>query len=166
MDNSNYKKVREYKRDTVCKILIGFVERCEAANKGEAGKVESYYTVKNASVFGSFVNSEKEKVHDLDINVEMGFSKKGEKMTEQELVDLACEYAPQRLGFIDKLFWVRSSVLRYVKASSSIISLSLDDIDQLTGRKVQIVKDGKIIKKNVIAILKKNNYPIPETLLS
>lgn len=163
MGKDNYKKVREYKRDTVCRTLIGFLERCHAFNNGEVGEFESNYIVKNAVIFGSFVNSQKEKVHDLDINVEMGPTTKGKKMTSREFFMYAAK-APKSFGVMHKLAWASDCGPRYIKASSPIISINEDELDWLSGRKVQIIKNGKIIKKNVIAILRENNYPIPENV--
>ena len=61
-------KKNEFKRETCREKIREIVKRAEEINKGKAD-YKYYNRIKEMILFGSFVNTDKEKIHDIDIMV-------------------------------------------------------------------------------------------------
>ena len=154
-------KGREYKRETVCKALEGFLDRCMELNQidWDEDDILSYRNITDITVFGSFVNSNKEKVHDLDIHIVWALTDFAKSMDSRERMVLASRLAPYGTNYIISCFWEQEGCARFLKNRSPILSLdSQDDINQLEGRKVKIMENGVILEDNLKMIFKENNY--------
>jgi predicted nucleotidyltransferase len=148
-----YKKVKEYQRSIACRHLAEFLLRCKTLNGlKDTSCPESYFKIKEATVFGSLVNSNKEKVHDVDIHIVI------EKEIPQEEINLLMSIAPKSYSNFNKLIWVHTIGERYLKGSSSVLSLdSQDSIMDLTGKKIKIIDNYKFLYDNINSIFKSNN---------
>lgn len=160
MENKGYKKSREFKRKTVCKTLEDFLIRCEILKtfKKDKNNALSYYNVKDVVVFGSFVNSDKEKVHDLDLNIVLEKSDLTKSMSREELASVAYRLAPDNCNMVLKVFWLSEAVYKYLKNKSPIISVNVEDINQLSGRKVKVIENGVLCLENIKTIFHENGY--------
>lgn len=161
MDNSTYKKKREYKRETVCNTLESLLERVQIMNgiQGNWDDIRSFADVNDMIIFGSFVNSDKEKVHDLDICVTLDYSKVLSIFPEhRKVMGMAARLAPDSYSGISRLFWYSTGPLKYLQSKSPIISFSGDNVNNLTGRKVKIIENGVILEDNLKMIFAENNY--------
>ena len=61
-------KKEEFRRDTCIEKLKGLITRAEEINTGKAD-YKYYNRIREMVLFGSLVNTDKEKVHDIDILV-------------------------------------------------------------------------------------------------
>lgn len=112
-------------RKTAEKNLKKFLERVKQVND------DNYYLYKvtKVLVFGSYL-SNKEKINDLDIAVEMKskIPDKNERMQiERNRVNEVYESGKIFSNFTEQLFYPRKEVLKYLKSGSRSISLHTTD---------------------------------------
>lgn len=163
-----YKKVREFKRDTVCRTLVDFLNRCYVMNSNELDDTEAaaYYNIKDLTVFGSFVNSDKEKVHDLDVHLVLERSELCSEMSYEEIEDFSLVSIPKTGDFVGTLYWLEVGSLNYLKNSSPILSLDTeDDVEELSGTKVKLIEDYEFNKENIKKIFEDNKFDISQMKL-
>lgn len=161
MEQNTYKKIREYKRDTVCKTLIEFLERCKMMNSNSLGvdHVGAYCNIKEATIFGSFVNSDKEKVHDLDIHLVLARSEYCGNLDDKERNRIAMKFAPAGADFITQICYLFIGSEKYLKNKSPILSLDTgDDVEDLTGYKVKIIDEYEFLTDNIQKVFDDNHY--------
>lgn len=154
-------KNREYKRDTVCKALEGFLQRCMELNsvEGDENDIRSFRNITDVTLFGSFVNSNKEKVHDLDIHIVWDLTDFAKSLDSRERADMIYSLSPSGENMVIRVCWDQEGCARFLKNRSPIIAMdSQDDINQLTGRKVKIMENGQILFNNLYQIFAENNY--------
>lgn len=158
--NKGYKKSKEYKRETACKALEVFLERCISMNEmqTDSENIISYMNVKDVTLFGSLVNSNKTMVHDVDINVVFEKSPLGNSIPHDELLHIAVNLAPSNMNMVLKFYWLTEGCSRYLANKQGILSVNTEDINQLTGRKVKIMENGQILLDNLHQVFAENNY--------
>lgn len=97
---------------------------------------EFTYHVSRIAVFGSYLDSSKQKLGDLDIAVELQprFSANDQKEADKEAARLR---APSyiRLSFIDWLFFAKIEVWRFIKGRRCSVSIhDFDELEKLKAR--------------------------------
>jgi predicted nucleotidyltransferase len=110
-------RVRQYRRATAEKALAEVVKRIKEANEND----DFIYYVDMAIVFGSFLNSEKEMLGDIDIAIY--YTLKHTDSDEYELI--YSRGVAQGLSVNDPafLFCAEEEISRYIKNRKNVISL-------------------------------------------
>ena len=153
-------KLKEYSRESSYKQLIEYINRAKNINKGDI-PFERLVKVNNLIVFGSFVNSKKEKVHDVDLLLDL------ERLYDEDIsVFDVDEKAPKLANYFEKKINSLSNnivsmhnvpikcIISYLKANLNIISAHgyddkefLDEI--LNDKHLFIIKNGKVLDNNI-----------------
>ena len=107
-------KAAKIHRDTAQKLLDGFMDRVREVNSS----YRFCYTVTDVVVFGSFVNSDKDMLSDLDIaiNMECRYD-----MHSEQIEAKRNEY--KGTDFLQRLVWPYEEVLRFLRNRSHYISI-------------------------------------------
>ena len=110
-------KSRVYSRETAQKSLINVIQRINEANRND----EFIYKITKAVLFGSYINSNKEKVGDLDIAIYIELKDKSKPEVEQNLerARTSNSYVP----FILKFIYGKEEVYKYIKDKKHILQL-------------------------------------------
>lgn len=107
-----------FKRETADKALKNVLEKIEDANKNK----EFIYFVKKAVLFGSYINSNKEKIGDLDIALYLELKNKLIPEEEQNYYSYkknSKKYEP----FIVQLIYGKEELFRFIKDRKKIVDL-------------------------------------------
>lgn len=110
-------KSRVYSRETAQKSLKNVIKRINEANRND----EFIYKITKAVLFGSYINSNKEKVGDLDIAIYIELKDKAKPEVEQnmERAKTSNSYVP----FILKFIYGKEEVFKYIKDKKHILQL-------------------------------------------
>ena len=110
-------KSRVYSRETAQKSLINVIQRINEANRND----EFIYKITKAVLFGSYINSNKEKVGDLDIAIYIELKDKSKPEWKQNLerARTSNSYVP----FILKFIYGKEEVFKYIKDKKHILQL-------------------------------------------
>lgn len=110
-------KSRVYSRKTAQKSLKNVIQRINEANRND----EFIYKITKAVLFGSYINSNKEKVGDLDIAIYIELKDKSKPEVEQNLerARTSNSYVP----FILKFIYGKEEVYKYIKDKKHILQL-------------------------------------------
>ncbi len=141
-------KKREYKRETCKKRLSDLVRRVDDINNGNAD-YKYYNKVKDVILFGSLINTDKDKIHDIDLYViwddnrklSTKFNKENSSIINEKFQDM-----------ISQLFGEWYLALRYIKGGCGIFSIHSnvsEPIDSMmkiveSDKHVYLVSDYKI----------------------
>ena len=111
------KNKKLYKRETAKRTLENLIKRIKEAN----GNDEFIYKITKAVLFGSYINSNKEKVGDLDIAIYIELKDKSKPELEQnmERASTSNSYVP----FILKFIYGKEEVFKYIKDKKHILQL-------------------------------------------
>lgn len=140
----------EYSRKAANKTFYALVERCKqlVQNPEPTNFIKEVETL---SIFGSYVNSDKEKVHDIDVYVKLRTAKAYLKYTEQEVASFAYERCINS-GKYDRYGcfaydYITDELVAFLKAKSRILSIHTSvDPHILTNREVlEVIKDGTFV---------------------
>ena len=109
------------KRETATQLLEDLVKRAKFINGSDA----FLYWVRRLEVFGSYVNSSKSKLGDLDILVELVRRERDYDTYQKLAFQQACREAPPswRYDFLKRLLWAELKVLRALKDRHAALSL-------------------------------------------
>ena len=110
----------KYTRNTAKKTLDNVIKKIKEANENE----DFIYKVRKAVLFGSYINSNKEKIGDLDIAIYVDLKDKTKDEVEQncERCRKVCSngsYVP----LIEELFYGKIEVFKYIKDRKRILQL-------------------------------------------
>lgn len=110
-------KSRIYSRETAQKSIKNVIQRINEANRND----EFIYKITKAVLFGSYINSNKEKVGDLDIAIYIELKDKSKPEVEQnmERARTSNSYVP----FILKFIYGKEEVFKYIKDKKHILQL-------------------------------------------
>lgn len=107
----------KYSRKTARSVLNNVIKKIQEANEKE----EFIYKITRAVLFGSYINSDKEKIGDLDIALYLELKDKSKPEFEQnfERANTSWNYVPLLLKFI----YGKEEVFKYVKDRKRILEL-------------------------------------------
>ena len=111
------KNKKLYTRETAKMTLENVIKRIKEANRND----EFIYKITKAVLFGSYINSNKEKVGDLDIAIYIELKDKSKPELEQnmERSSTSNSYVP----FILKFIYGKEEVFKYIKDKKHILQL-------------------------------------------
>ena len=111
------KNKKLYTRETAKMTLENVIKRIKEANRND----EFIYKITKAVLFGSYINSNKEKVGDLDIAIYIELKDKSKPELEQnmERASTSNSYVP----FILKFIYGKEEVFKYIKDKKHILQL-------------------------------------------
>lgn len=110
------RKDRKMHRSTADRLLREVTDRIAEAN----GNEDYAYRITEAYVFGSYVNSDKDMLSDLDIAIRLE-QKWPTQSAEYYSKQCECPYSDTFLWLI----WPREEVLRYIRNRSGYISIHI-----------------------------------------
>lgn len=107
----------KYSRKTAKLVLDNVIQKIYEANEKE----EFIYKITKAVLFGSYINSNKEKIGDLDIALYVELKDKSKPEVEQNLqrANTSWNYVP----FILKFIYGKEEVFKYVKDRKRVLEL-------------------------------------------
>jgi len=105
-------------RSTAKKLLESIAQRAKEANDNP----DFVYSVARIVVFGSYINTDKEKLGDLDVAVELVPRYEGDDLARAE-AEAFNRRGPQTYSIIDRLFFAHYEVERYLRNKSKCLSL-------------------------------------------
>lgn len=111
------KNEKVYTRETAKKNLENLIKRIKEANEKE----EFIYKITKAVLFGSYINSKKEKIGDLDVAIYIELKDNSIPEIEQNLERARTSngYVP----FILKFIYGKEEVFKYIKDRKHILEL-------------------------------------------
>ena len=111
------KNKKLYTRETAKMTLENVIKRIKEANRND----EFIYKITKAVLFGSYINSNKEKVGDLDIAIYIELKNKSKPELEQNMkrASTSNSYVP----FILKFIYGKEEVFKYIKDKKHILQL-------------------------------------------
>ena len=132
-----YKTEITYSRKTAKKVLENIVQRIKEVNKNK----EFIYKVTKAVLFGSYINSNKEKIGDLDIAIYIELKDKSIPEFEQNFARArtSLNYVPLILRFI----YGKEEIYKYIKNRKRVLELhdgvKVDEDSKLRNEKVSYI---------------------------
>lgn len=106
-----------YSRKTAKKTLENVIQRIKEANAND----KFIYRITKAVLFGSYINSDKEKIGDLDIAIYLELKDKSKDENEQNFARArtSSNYVP----FILRFIYGKEEVFKYIKNKKRILEL-------------------------------------------
>lgn len=112
-----HKTNRTYSRETAKRALENVVQRIKEVNENK----EFIYKITKAVLFGSYINSTKDKVGDLDIAVYVELKDKSIPEVEQNIARARNSY--NYIPFILKFIYGKEEVFKYIKNKKRVLEL-------------------------------------------
>ncbi len=112
-----HKTETTYSRETAKRALENVVKRIKEANENE----KFIYRITKAVLFGSYINSTKEKVGDLDIAIYVELKDKSISEVEQNVARARTSY--NYVPFILKFIYGKEEVFKYIKNKKRVLEL-------------------------------------------
>lgn len=106
-----------YSRETAKRALENVVQRIKEVNENK----EFIYKITKAVLFGSYINSTKDKVGDLDIAVYVDLKDKYIPEVEQNIARARNSY--NYIPFILKFIYGKEEVFKYIKNKKRVLEL-------------------------------------------
>lgn len=106
-----------YSRETAKRALENVVQRIKEVNENK----EFIYKITKAVLFGSYINSTKDKVGDLDIAVYVELKDKSIPEVEQNIARARNSY--NYIPFILKFIYGKEEVFKYIKNKKRVLEL-------------------------------------------
>jgi hypothetical protein len=106
-----------YSRETAKRALENVVQRIKEVNENK----EFIYKITKAVLFGSYINSTKDKVGDLDIAVYVDLKDKSIPEVEQNIARARNSY--NYIPFILKFIYGKEEVFKYIKNKKRVLEL-------------------------------------------
>ena len=106
-----------YSRETAKRALENVVQRIKVVNENK----EFIYKITKAVLFGSYINSTKDKVGDLDIAVYVDLKDKSIPEVEQNIARARNSY--NYIPFILKFIYGKEEVFKYIKNKKRVLEL-------------------------------------------
>ena len=104
-----------YSRETAKRALENVVQRIKEVNENK----EFIYKITKAVLFGSYINSTKDKVGDLDIAVYVDLKDKSIPEVEQNIARARNSY--NYIPFILKFIYGKEEVFKYIKNKKRVL---------------------------------------------
>ena len=107
------------------KILTEFLKRVEEIREDDW----YLYKVSKAYVFGSYL-SDRNRINDVDVAIEL-VPKEKDRDTLEELNRYKAEFemrGGRRLSFVEKMFWAKIEVVKFLKSRSRISVHEIEDL--------------------------------------
>lgn len=111
-------KSRGILRSTARELLEGIAQKAREAN----ARPEFVYSVARIAVFGSYVSSDKEKLGDLDVAIELVPRYQGDDLTKAR-EEAFIQWGPQTSNIVDRYMFACNEVARYLRNRSACMSL-------------------------------------------
>lgn len=111
-------KSRGILRSTAKNLLESLARRAREAN----ARPEFVYSVARIAVFGSYVSSDKEKLGDLDVAIELVPRYQGDDLAKAR-EEAFIQRGPQTSNFVDRYMFAYNEVARYLRNRSACMSL-------------------------------------------
>lgn len=147
-------KLREFNRSSCEKILMEAIKRARDINQNKGRKKYLCY-VDRLTVFGSLINSSKEKIHDVDLYVSVWFIG---KFDSQACYDYSEKYGPESLmyrGWYRIVEFPRNDVYRTIKARSVVLSVHIEPLERMlqeNGLYFDVIRDHQFQKAEYNAL--------------
>lgn len=106
-----------YSRETAKRALKNVVKKIKEANENE----EFIYKITKAVLFGSYINSTKEKIGDLDIAIYVELKNKDIPEVEQNIARAQSSY--NYVPFILKFIYGKEEIFKYIKDKKKVLEL-------------------------------------------
>lgn len=106
-----------YSRETAKRVLENVVQRIKEVNENK----EFIYKITKAVLFGSYINSTKDKVGDLDIALYAELKDKSIPEVEQNIARARNSY--NYIPFILKFIYGKEEVFKYIKNKKRVLEL-------------------------------------------
>ena len=106
-----------YSRETAKRALENVVQKIKEANENN----EFIYRITKAVLFGSYINSTKEKIGDLDIAIYVELKNKDIPEVEQNIARARTSY--NCVPFILKFIYGKEEVFKYIKDKKKVLEL-------------------------------------------
>jgi len=110
-------KRKEFSRETARKALENLKVKIKEANK----RNDFIYEIKKVVLFGSYINSNKEKIGDIDIALYIDLKDKITPETEQNY-KRSFESGKQ-MSYLERLFYGKEEISKFVKDRKAVIEL-------------------------------------------
>lgn len=144
------KMKKQFKRETAQKALENLMRKIKEANERE----DFIYKIDKAVLFGSYINSNKEKIGDIDIALYIDLKDKITPETEQNY--RRSFESGKQMSYLERLFYGKEEISKFVKDRKAVIELHdgylIDKRVEETGLLNYIYTD----KNEVIFELKEN----------
>lgn len=144
------KMKKQFKRETAQKALENLMRKIKEANERE----DFIYKIDKAVLFGSYINSNKEKIGDIDIALYIDLKDKITPETEQNY--RRSFESGKQMSYLERLFYGKEEISKFVKDRKAVIELHdgylIDKRVEETGLPNYIYTD----KNEVIFELKEN----------
>lgn len=111
------KNSRIYLRKTAEVVLKNVIQKIKEVNQNE----EFIYRVTKAVLFGSYINSTKEKIGDLDIAIYIELKNKSRVEYEQNIE--RAKIALSEIPYVWKLVYGKEEVSKYIKDKKKMLQL-------------------------------------------
>lgn len=111
------KSKKTYLRKTVEEALNNVIKRIKEANEND----EFIYKITKAVLFGSYINSTKDRVGDLDIAIYIELKDKTKDEFEQNFIrsKTALNYVP----FVFRFIYGKEEIFKYIKDGKRVLQL-------------------------------------------
>ena len=113
--NSKNKKL--YSRETARRVLEDLINRIKEANEKE----EFIYKITRVVLFGSYINSNKEKIGDLDIAIYYELKDKSKPEVEQNVIRSYSR--DNHISYYLRCIYGKEEVAKFIKNKHRIISI-------------------------------------------
>lgn len=139
---TNATAAKPVKRATAERALDGLLERAREVNDDAA----FVFQVDEIVVFGSFLDPEMETVGDVDVAIGLSPRYEGAELNQRstERIRAAVDSGRRFASFMDEVSWPQVEVLRRLKGSSRVLSMTTTDdaiLDDTEYRRVS-TRDG------------------------
>lgn len=111
------KSSRVYLRKTAEVVLKNVIQKIKEVNENE----KFVYRVTKAVLFGSYINSTKEKIGDLDIAIYIELKNKSRLEYEQNIE--RAKIALSEIPYVWKLVYGKEEVFKYIKDKKKVLQL-------------------------------------------
>jgi len=106
-----------YNRETARRALENLKVKIKEANERE----DFIYEIKKAVLFGSYINSNKEKVGDIDIALYIDLKNKLIPETQQNFI--RSKESGKEMPYLARLFYGKEEISKFVKDKKTVIQL-------------------------------------------
>lgn len=114
----NVERKRLFKRETADKVLKNVLDKIKEVNKDK----DFIYYIKKAIIFGSYINSNNEKIGDLDIALYLEL--KDKTISEEKQNCDRCKKAGKGYQpFIMQLLYGKEEIFKFIKDNKKILEL-------------------------------------------
>lgn len=111
------KMKKQFKRETAQKALENLMQKIKEANERE----DFIYKIDKVVLFGSYINSNKEKVGDIDIAIYIDLKDKNTPEIDQNYKRSFS--SGKYISYIERLFYGKEEISKFIKDRKTVIQL-------------------------------------------